>query len=120
MTQTNNRPENSPGVAVSASQALMHTIPYDQPWLTSLLRPVLIAILVVCLDLVIMAFIARLAPELSGNYVPVILVISVMAVLIGCVTTTFLAQPVHRHRRAPAYRLAEVGLLLALTRLTIW
>lgn len=120
MTQAKNDSENPQGEGRVSAPLLNRNIPYDQPWLTSLLRPVLIAILVVCLDLVIMAFIARLVPELSSNYVPVILVISVMAVLIGCVTTTLLAQPVHRHRRAPAYRLAEVGLLLALTRLAIW
>ena len=120
MAQISNDTENRAGGWAAVSSEVKRNIPYDQPWLTSLLRPVLIAILVVCLDQVVMAFIARLLPALSGNYVPVILVISVLAVLIGCVTTTILAQPIYRHRRTPAYRLAEIGLLVALTRIAIW
>lgn len=119
MTQTRIPAENVSDMD-SADSTLRHAIPFDQPWLTSLLRPVLIAVLVVCLDEVVMAFIARVAPSLAGGYVPVILTLSVIAVVIGCVTTTFLAQPRHRHRRTAGYRLAEVGLLLAFTRLAIW
>lgn len=119
MTQTRIPAENRSDMDL-ADVDLKHATPYDQPWLTSLLRPVLIAVLVVCLVEVVMAFIARVAPSLAGGYVPVILTLSVMAVIIGCVTTTFLAQPRHRHRRTTGYRLAEVGLLLALTRLAIW
>ena len=120
MTQISNDAENRQGGWAAVSSEVKRNVPYDQPWLTSLLRPVLIAILVVCLDQVVMAFIARLMPALSGNYVPVILFISVLAVLVGCVTTTFLAQPIYRHRRTPVYRLAEIGLLVALVRIAIW
>ncbi|MFN8496172.1 MAG: hypothetical protein U0350_51745 [Caldilineaceae bacterium] len=119
MTQTRTPAENLSDMDL-ADLDLQHATPYDQPWLTSLLRPVLIAVLVVCLDEVVMAFIARVAPSLAGGYVPVILTLSVIAVIIGCVTTTFLAQPRYRQRRTSGYRLAEVGLLLALTRLAIW
>ncbi|MDQ3250628.1 MAG: hypothetical protein M3Q45_15660 [Chloroflexota bacterium] len=107
MTQTTNTPE-------------IARIPYDQPWLTSLLRPLLIALMVVCIDLVLLTFIARLAPWLAGRYVPVILGLSVLAVVVGCVTTTWLIQPTQRQRRNSNYRLAEVALLLVLTRLAIW
>ncbi len=119
IAQIKHTPENSSDAQASTASPL-ERVPYDQPWLTSLLRPVLIAILVACLDLVLMACIARIEPALSGNYVPLILFFSITAVILGCVTTTFLAQPAHRHRRTPFYRLAEVGLLLAVTRLAIW
>ncbi|MCX6044933.1 MAG: DUF4129 domain-containing protein [Chloroflexi bacterium] len=120
IAQTNKPTETGADAKNSASTLLERSVPYDQPWLTSLLRPVLIAILVACLDLVIMACIARVEPALAGNYVPTILFFSIIAVLLGCITTTFLAQPAHRHRRTPLYRLAEVGLLLAVIRLAIW
>ncbi len=120
IAQTNKTAEHTADEKVLASSLLERSVPYDQPWLTSLLRPVLIAILVACLDLVLMACIARIEPALAGNYVPIILFFSIVAVLLGCITTTFLAQPAHRHRRTPLYRLAEVGLLLAVTRLAIW
>lgn len=94
--------------------------PYDQLWLTSILRPLLIAVLIICVDTVLFAFIGRLAPSLAGGYVPMILTLSVIAVIVACVTTTVLTQPQHRHRRAASYRLAEVGLLIVVTRVAIW
>ncbi|CAN5489190.1 hypothetical protein BH10CHL1_BH10CHL1_01530 [soil metagenome] len=120
IAQTNKTAEDRADEKTSASSLIERSVPYDQPWLTSLLRPVLIAILVACLDLVLMACIARIEPALAGNYVPIILFFSITAVLLGCITTTFLAQPAHRHRRTPLYRLAEVGLLLAVIRIAIW
>lgn len=93
---------------------------YDQPWLTSLLRPTLIAIMIACVDLTLLALIARFAPFLANDYIPTLIGISLAAGLVGCITTTWLAQPTQRQRRTTGYRLAELGLLLALTRLAIW
>lgn len=95
-------------------------IRYDQPWLGSLLRPVLIATMIACLDLTILSVVARIAPFLSLTYVPAMIVLSVAAAIVGCITTTLLAQPEQRHKRTFGYRMAELGLLLALTRVAIW
>lgn len=96
------------------------TVRYDQPWLTSLLRPVLIAVMIACVDLTLLSLIARFAPFLANDYIPTLIVISVGAGLVGCITTTWLAQPTQRPRRTTGYRLAELGLILALTRLAVW
>jgi hypothetical protein len=82
-------------------------IQYDQPWLASLLRPALIAIMVACVDLTLLSFIARIAPFLARTYIPAMVLLSVAAAIIGCITTTVLAQPAQRHRRTFAYRFAE-------------
>jgi hypothetical protein len=95
-------------------------IRYDQPWLTSLLRPVLIGLMIACIDLTILSVVARVAPFLASDYIPAMIVLSVGAAIVGCITTTWLAQPEQRHRRTFGYRMAELGLLLALTRLAIW
>lgn len=105
--------------AISTSAAGV-PIRYDQAWLTSVLRPLLIAVMVACIDIVVLSFVARVAPFLSRAYIPLMVTISVGAVVIGCVTTTWLAQPEQRHRRTAGYRLAELGLLLVLTRLAVW
>jgi hypothetical protein len=96
------------------------TVRYDQPWLTSLLRPTLIAVMIACVDLTLLSLIARFAPFLANDYIPTLIVISVGAGLVGCITTTWLAQPTQRQRRTTGFRLAELGLILALTRLAIW
>jgi hypothetical protein len=93
---------------------------YDQPWLSSLLRPFLIALMVACVDVTLLAFIGRVAPFLSMRYVPALVLISVGAALVGCVTTTWLALPEQRQRRTAGYRIAELGLILAITRVAIW
>jgi hypothetical protein len=93
---------------------------YDQAWLSSLLRPFLIALMVACVDLTLLAFIGHVAPFLSMRYVPALVAISVGAALVGCITTTWLAQPEQRQRRSMGYRMAELGLILAVTRLAIW
>jgi hypothetical protein len=116
MTITNQGAESAP-LGRSPAGIPIH---YDQPWLGSLMRPALIAIMVACVDLTLLSFIARVAPFLARSYIPAMIVISVAAALIGCITTTVLAQPTQRHRRTFAYRFAELGLLLALTRVMIW
>jgi len=119
VTQSNQTGETGQDDA-QAAVILEGRAPYDQLWLTSVLRPVLIAVLIICVDTVLLAFIGRLAPSLAGGYVPMILSLSVIAVIVACVTTTWLTQPQQRHRRTPGYRLAEVALLVVITRVAIW
>lgn len=105
--------------AVSTSAAGV-PIRYDQSWLTSVLRPSLIALMVAAIDWVVLSFVARVAPVLSHTYIPAMVVISVGAAVIGCISTAVLAQPEQRHRRTFGYRMAELGMLLVVTRLAIW
>jgi hypothetical protein len=105
---------------MSTTPITAEKVKYDQPWLGSLLRPVLIASMVACVAQTMLTFVARVAPFLAESYVPTLTIISVGAAVVGCISTTLLAQPNQRHRRTFGYRLAEVGLLLALTRLAIW
>lgn len=95
-------------------------VPYDQAWLKSLLRPFLIAVMVACLDTAWLALIARFVPELAGGYGQIVWVFSILVAILGCVTTTFLAQPGERQRRRPAYRWAEFAFVVVVTRLILW
>ena len=95
-------------------------VPLDQPWLGSLLRPTLIAVMIICLDVALLALVGRVSPALAGAYAQVVLLLSLVATLLGCVTTTWLAQPAYRHLRRPIYRLAEFLFLLVFTRLLLW
>jgi hypothetical protein len=119
MARANSVIQNSEAQAIASSAAGV-PIRYDQPWLGSLLRPVLIGLMVACIDWVVLSFVARVAPFLTYTYVPVMVILSLAAAITGCITTTLLAQPDQRHRRTFGYRLAELGLILALTRLAIW
>ncbi len=93
-------------------------IPYDQPWLKSLLHPFLIAVLIACLDIAWLALIARLVPALGGGYGQLVLGFCILVTVLGCVTTTMLAQPGRRQRAA--YRWAEFALVAVATRLILW
>ncbi len=95
-------------------------VPLDQPWLGSLLRPTLIAVMIICLDVALLSLVSRVSPALAGAYAQVVLGLSLVATLLGCVTTTWLAQPAYRHLRRPIYRLAEFLFLLVFTRLLLW
>jgi hypothetical protein len=117
--QQNSVITHSEAEAITTSAAGV-PIRYDQPWLASLLRPTLIALMVACVDWVFLAFVARIAPFLATTYIPAMVLLSVGAAILGCITTTVLAQPHGRQRRTFGYRVAELGLLLALTRVVIW
>ncbi|MEZ4623043.1 MAG: hypothetical protein R2867_47130 [Caldilineaceae bacterium] len=94
--------------------------PYDQQWLGSILRPALIAVLIGCLDIAILSMLLRLYPALSGGYTQSIVGISLLAVLLACATTTWLAQPEKRHLRRPIFRLAEFAFVIVLARILVW
>jgi hypothetical protein len=96
------------------------SVQYDQPWLTSFLRPALIAILAACLVLALLAFVRRFVTDLPPGYVDLLVVLGVLVSLFGSATTTWLAQPEQRGRRTFGYRASELGLILVITRLSIW
>lgn len=93
-------------------------VPYDQPWLKSILHPFLIAVLVACLDTAWLALIARLVPALGGGAGQIVLFFSVLVTVLGCVTTALLAQP--GQRRRTAYRWVEFAFVVVATRLILW
>lgn len=92
----------------------------DQPWLTSLLRPVLIGVMAACLIVALLAFVRHLAPMISPGFSQVLIGLGVAAAVIGSVSTTWLAQPTQRGRRNTPYRLIELVFLLVLMRVTTW
>jgi hypothetical protein len=102
------------------SDQLTDKTPYDTPWLGSLLRPALIATLIGCIDVAILSMLLRLYPGLANGYAQVVTTISLLGVLLGCATTTWLAQPGKRELRRPVFRLAEFLFLLVLARLLVW
>ncbi|MCC9074509.1 DUF4129 domain-containing protein [Litorilinea aerophila] len=96
------------------------SVQYDQPWLTSLLRPVLIALMAASLELALLAFLRRFVIGLAPAYTQWLVLLGVAAAIIGSVSTSWLAQPGQRSRRTAGYRAAELSLLLLITRLGIW
>ena len=95
-------------------------VPYDQSWLRSLLRPFLIAVMVACLATALLALIARFVPVLAGGYGQLVLLFSIAVTIMGCATTTYLAQPGERQRRRPTYRWVEFAFVVVATRLLLW
>jgi hypothetical protein len=93
---------------------------YDQSWLTSLLRPTLITIMVACINVALGAFLHRFLPTAPTGYFSLIVLISVAASIVACASTAWLAQPGQRLSRTAAYRAAEFGLLIMLARFGIW
>lgn len=93
---------------------------YDQAWMQSVLRPLLIAIMAGCLVLALLAFIRRFAPELPPVYTQLLVMVGMAASVIGSITTTWLAQPGQRGKRNIGYRTAEIALILMVTRVAIW
>ncbi len=93
---------------------------YDQSWLGSVLRPLLIVIMVSCLAIVLTTLMARFAVEPPRSFFVGVALLAVAAAIVGSVTTTVLAQPSRRAFRSLGYRAAELGLFLALTRIFAW
>lgn len=93
---------------------------YDSAWLTGLLRPLLIVAMMFCVNVVFGAAMARMASDLPAGFVTGLVLIAVAAAVAGVVSTTVLAQPSQRINRTLAYRAAELGLFLAITRVYIW
>jgi hypothetical protein len=92
----------------------------DQFWMGSLLRPALIAVVSVSLVLALVAFIRRLIPDLPPVYTELLAFVGATAAVVGCFTTTWLAQPGQRSKRSMGYRAAEITLVLGTLRIAIW
>ena len=92
----------------------------DQSWLTSLWRPLLISILSACLVVALLAFVRRLVPSLPASYTQLLVAIGLLTAGIGCVSTTWLAQPSRRSSRYAGYRAAELIFILVIMRIAIW
>ena len=108
------QPTNLRDAAPAASEQL------DQGWVASLLRPLLVVVLVSSIDLVLLTFLRQYAPGMTPAVRWSIVGMGVLAAIIGCATTTWLAQPAQRLRRSAAYRLAEIALLVAAIRAVLW
>ncbi|MBW7884956.1 MAG: DUF4129 domain-containing protein, partial [Caldilineaceae bacterium] len=93
---------------------------YDRPWLGSLLRPLLIVLMVGCVDVVVLAFLRQYASGMPGALQWTIWGMGMVAAIVGCTTTTWLALPDQRLRRSIGYRAAELTLLLAVARIAVW
>ena len=119
------RPDDTATRADAASAAIPQALDarpiyYDTGWLSSFLRPTLIALMTAALNVTLLMFMRRFMPSLGSGYLGVLTALGVIASLVGCTTTTWIAQPNQRKRRTPAYRLAELGLLLVSARVIIW
>ncbi len=92
----------------------------DRGWLTSVLRPLLVVVMVSSIDIVLLTFLRQYAPGMTPAVRWSIVGMGVLAAIIGCITTTWLAQPAQRLRRSGGYRLAEIALLVAVARAVLW
>lgn len=92
----------------------------DNAWQRSLWRPFLITILSGCLVVAFMAFARRIVPSLPFGYTQVVLVMGLITAVIGCASTTWLAQPGQRGSRNAGYRAAELAFIIAFARLAVW
>ena len=95
-------------------------IRYDQSWLSSFLRPILIAVLVACINIAFGAFMVRFVPDSPPGLFGLIVLLGVVAALIATASTAWLAQPDQRLNRTVAYRTAEFALIVMLVRLGLW
>lgn len=93
---------------------------YDQPWLTSFLRPLLLIALATCLTVAWIGFLRRFLPMAPAVFFQSLLAIGALSAGVGVITTTWLAQPAQRMRRTAAYRTAEIVLILMAARLILW
>ncbi len=92
----------------------------DESWLSSLLRPLLVLILVLCINVALAILLAQYATGLNGGVRLALLGLGVVSALIGVTTTTWLAHPNQRLRRTAGYRVAEIVLILLLSRIVLW
>lgn len=92
----------------------------DESWLGSLLRPLLVIVLVFCINVALAIFLRQYAPGLGAGARWAILALGLVTAIAGVVSTTWLAHPNQRLRRSAGYRVAEVLLLLFLARGVLW
>lgn len=93
---------------------------YDQPWLNSFMRPLLIVVLVSCAVIVLVTLVQRIIPTLPAVAANILLGVAVFGATVSTLSSTLLAQPNQRLQRTVGYRIAELGILLAIARLLLW
>jgi hypothetical protein len=109
------------GAALVASDTATDvSLGYDESWLGSLLRPLLVIILVLCINVALSILLAQYAPGMGAGLRWAILGLGVVAAVIGVTSTTWLAHPDQRLRRTAGYRVAEIVLILLVARLVLW
>lgn len=93
---------------------------FDRDWLGSIVRPMLVVLMVSSINIAVLAFLRQYAPDMTPGVRWSIVGMGMMAAIIGCTTTTWLAMPSQRLRRSAGYRLAEIVLLAAVARIVLW
>ena len=116
---TDTLPDTSPPAPSRESAAISHE-QIDRDWLTSLLRPLLVVVMVSSINVVLLTFLRQYAPGMAPAVRWSIVGMGILAASIGCATTTWLALPAQRLRRSAGYRLAEIVLLAAGARVVLW
>lgn len=93
---------------------------YDEIWLSSLFRPLLITLLIGCIDVAIVGFLRHILPGMPIVHSSILVILAVGSAFIGGYTTTLLIRPEQRERRTTGYRLAELALILLIVRIALW
>lgn len=105
---------------VDETSPLSSPVRYDEIWQSSLFRPLLITLLIGCIDVAFIGLLRHIFPDMPTAHAQLFLVLGIGSTLIGGYTTTLLIRPEQRDRRTTGYRLAEVGLILFLARVILW
>ncbi len=114
-------PQLAPEQPVSSPEASNDVaLGYDESWLSSLLRPLLIFVLVLCINIALSILLEQYAAGLGAGVRWAILGLGVVAAVIGVTSTTWLAHPDQRLRRTAGYRIAEIVLILLVSRVVLW
>jgi len=111
---------NPPQPATENTAPPAATTQYDESWLGSLLRPLLVIVLVTCINVAAVAFLRQYAPGMGAVMRWTMLAFGVTTTIVGVTTTIWLAHPGQRLRRTATYRVAEIVLLLLVARGVIW
>lgn len=98
----------------------VRAIIYDQPWLNSIARPLLIIALVSCCAVILVTLVRRILPTLPDVASNILLTMAILSAAVSTLSSTILAQPNQRLQRTIGYRIAELGILLAVARLLLW
>lgn len=104
----------------TAPAATSPTTLYDAPWLDSLLRPLLMVGMTMCIDGVVLIFLHIFLPALTPAVTWAILALALLAAAVGVVSTSWLAHPKQRLRRTWGYRAAEILLIVLAARGVLW
>jgi uncharacterized membrane protein YidH (DUF202 family) len=99
---------------------LQRPVRYDEIWQSSLFRPLLITLLIGCIDVAFIGLLRHVFADMPAAHAQLFLALGIGSTLIAGYTTTLLIRPDQRDRRTTGYRLAELGLILFLTRVILW